>query len=543
MHRAGVAVAVDCQGHRVADRHIAADRTGDRHRCRTGRFSAIDRADGIDGDADRVGRRLDRIGLIGRCRRGIAGRVGCRHARMHVVDRGIGQHVAGNADAIRAAGLHSAGIAVAVDRQGHRVAHGHVAADRTRDRHRRRAGAFGRRDRRDRIDRDGDGLRAGFDVVRLVGRCRFDRAGRFGDRHRGMHVVAGRAGQHVARNADAVSAAGLHRAAIAVAVHRQRDGIAHGHVGNRAGNGDWCRTARFATVDRGNRIDRDLRRRNDGDRAGGDVRHRAVGVGSGEMKGGRCGGGAGSRHEHHVDAIAAGGDHFAGIYRRLAVGQVKRAIGRQIGDGKTNDMRSAIGAGQMQRDRLLMRGADVIRHRHVLRRRAGQAGAAGLLGRLRAAVAVAVGQTARRGRFGNTQQLHKAVAAVAVPAAAAEARRRRIEQLVEVAVAAGDGIGDAGQLAVIGGKRGAMRIGRFGGEHAVVDGQRFLLVHHIGLPLAVADLDFGAGRRDDHVALVNRIADLEFDQHTLGRTDVRMPFEVDDFADNDVRMCHFSTYT
>ena len=193
----------------------------------------------------------------------------------------------------------------------------------------------------------------------------------------------------------------------------------------------------------------------------------------------------------------------------------------------------------MQRHRLLVRGADIVGHRHIGRRRAGQARAAALRLRLRAACAAAAGQGGRRGRFDDTRQFHKAVAAVAVTATGASAASRRgIEQLVQAAIARGNGIGDRIHLRTAGSQRSAMRVGRIGGEHTVVDSQCFFLMNNIRLALAVTDLDLRTGRRNDHIAFMNRIADLELDHLALGRANIGVAFEMDDFTDDVLRVCH-----
>ena len=241
--RAGIAVSIDRQRDGVARGHVGADRTGNGNRGRTGRFGAVDGSNGIDGDRNRFSRGFDRVGPVGRGIGRVAGHIGGRNGSMHIVDCGIGQDITRNADAIGMVGRHRRGVAVAVDRQRDRVAGGHVVADAAGDRQGGRAGAFGRGDRRNRVDRDADRRRRGFDGVGLIGRGRLHIARGIRYRHRGMHVVNRGAGQHIARNADAVGAAGLHHAGIAVAVDGQRHRVAHGHVGNRARNRNRGRTA------------------------------------------------------------------------------------------------------------------------------------------------------------------------------------------------------------------------------------------------------------------------------------------------------------
>ncbi len=169
LHGAAVAVAVDCQRYRVADRHIAANRAGDGNRAAAGRFRAIDRADRIDRDTDGFRRGDQGVGLVGAGRRGVARSIGCRDAGMHTIDGSGGQHVAGYADAVGAASLHGSRVTMAADGQRDRIAGRHIAADGTGNGDRRGTRGFRAVDRGDWIDGDADLRRGQFDVVTLVG--------------------------------------------------------------------------------------------------------------------------------------------------------------------------------------------------------------------------------------------------------------------------------------------------------------------------------------------------------------------------------------
>ena len=63
-------------------------------------------------------------------------------------------------------------------------------------------------------------------------------------------------------------------------------------------------------------------------------------------------------------------------------------------------------------------------------------------------------------------------------------------------------------------------------------------MNNIRLALAVTDLDLRTGRRNDHIAFMNRIADLELDHLALGRANIGVAFEMDDFTDDVLRVCH-----
>ncbi len=112
---------------------------------------------------------------------------------------------------------------------------------------------------------------------------------------------------------------------------------------------------------------------------------------------------------------------------------------------------------------------------------------------------------------------------------------RCLEHLVEVAVTRRDRISDGGKLRAIGAEGGIVRIWAVYGKHAVVHGERFILVHDVGLALAVTNLHHRAGRGHDDVAFVDRVAELEFDLRTLCCADVSMPLKHNDLADDDVR--------
>ncbi len=164
-----------------------------------------------------------------------------------------------------------------------------------------------------------------------------------------MYAVRRSAGQHVAGNAYTVGAARLHRARVAMAVYRQRDRVANRHIAaDRASDGDWCRTGRFRAIDGGDGIDGDDRRGDDVDGAGSDIADCPLGVGCGKMECCQRVGGAGIGNEHQVRPVAASADDFARIYRRLAVGEIKRAVARQIDDGEGADRSGAVGCRQMQ---------------------------------------------------------------------------------------------------------------------------------------------------------------------------------------------------
>ncbi len=154
--QAGIGVSVDAQGDGIADRHIGADRAGNRHQRTTGAFRTVDGGDRIDRDAGWIADPLHRIGLIGTRARAVASRIDHRHARMHAVERAGRQHIAGNADAVAATSLHCAAVVVAIDGQGDRVADRHIAADRAGDGNRRGAGCFRRGDRGDRRNGNAD---------------------------------------------------------------------------------------------------------------------------------------------------------------------------------------------------------------------------------------------------------------------------------------------------------------------------------------------------------------------------------------------------
>ncbi len=113
------------------------------------------------------------------------------------------------------------------------------------------------------VDRHSRRSRQGsIDVVCLVGAGAGDVAVAVGGRDTGMHVIDGSVAKHVARDADAVGVARLHRAGIALTVNRQGDDRADGDVGaDRAGDGDGIAAAVFGGVDGGDRVDPDGDRR------------------------------------------------------------------------------------------------------------------------------------------------------------------------------------------------------------------------------------------------------------------------------------------
>ena len=239
--RAGVGVAVDRQGDGVAALDVAADRAGDRHRAAG--FRGVDdvvRGDGVEREARRRRRGVNRVAL-GRRRRGaVAGGVGGGDAGVDGMV-GIGREIAaGDVDA-EAAAADRAGVGVAVDRQGDGVAALHVAADRAGDRH----GAAGLRRVEDVVRGDGVDRQArrhrGIDIVEVARRRRGAVARGVRGSDAGVDGMVGIGRKVAAGDVDAEATA-ADRAGVGVAVDRQGDGVAALHVAaDRAGDRHACR--------------------------------------------------------------------------------------------------------------------------------------------------------------------------------------------------------------------------------------------------------------------------------------------------------------